>query len=219
MLKKFKTMTERQLLMVSIGCVFVLVCIPLVLYIFGERKVGDKLFSGSPNSITAKIGKTLKSIKDQDKEIEKKEGLEKEKNDLKDDITLYEASLPTEQQLEKLYKKIEEILTDSSDLTVLSVSKTDVKEKGRGRKKTKELYKKTEYSMSLQGSFFDVLKFINDLENLKRFITVDSLSVTASSDIENRFEHSISLKMSTYTYNKPEEPKPKSSKKRKRRVK
>lgn len=217
MLKKFKTMTEKQLLMVSIGCVVFFVSIPLVFYLLGERKIGDKLLTGNKTSLQARINETNSSIKSMEKEIAKKPDLEEEKDNLESDITLYEASLPTEQQLEELYEKIEDILRDGSDLTVLSVSKAVAKSKKRGRKKSKELYKKTEYSLSLQGSFFDVLKFINDLENLRRFITVDSLSVNASSDPEDRFNHSVALKMSTYTYVVPSENKSKSKKKKRKK--
>jgi len=96
--------------------------------------------------------------------------------DLEDEQDQYQylSRLPDDDRLNDLFDRISEF-EEMSELEWLeSLTKEPRGSRQRG---VKEPYERIQYTYNLRGDFFEFCKFVNLLENMTRFVTVDEFSI------------------------------------------
>ena len=100
--------------------------------------------------------------------------LREEKNKLQEELAEYETILPNDQELDKIFDTLSDFTRDSG-VNILEFRPEA--EMVNGPEQASSSYRKVTYSLKLAGDFFQVTKFVNLLENYKRFVRVDSFDM------------------------------------------
>ncbi|RKY22847.1 MAG: hypothetical protein DRP90_00140 [Planctomycetota bacterium] len=101
----------------------------------------------------------------------------------KEEAKRYEAYLPSEDDIPGMLETIATLATDNNLLlNFATVSKP--KAQTSSRKKKKELYESRIFNFRLVGHYPDIIKFVNQVENLDRFVMVNDAKLTPLSEGE-----------------------------------
>jgi len=128
-------------------------------------------------------------------------GLRLEKTKLQEELAEYETILPNGQELDKIFDTLSEFTKDSG-VTILEFRPEQEWQGTPGAAQSS--YKRVSYSLKLEGDFFRVRKFINLLENYKRFVKVDSFDM-AKRDLDGQLDDTA-LRISTFIYDPKAQP-------------
>lgn len=127
--------------------------------------------------------------------------LRQEKSKLQEELTEYETILPNDRELDKIFDTLSDFTKDSK--VVITEFKPERERQNTGKTNTSS-YKQVSYDLKLEGGFFEVTKFINLLENYKRFVRVDSFEI-GKRNLDEPLDE-VKLKISTFVYDPKAKP-------------
>ncbi len=127
--------------------------------------------------------------------------LRQEKGKLQDELTEYETILPNGRELENLLDMLTEFTKDSG-VTILEFKPERERQDKPGESSSS--YKQVSYDLKVDGDFYQVTKFINLLENYKRFVRIDSFEM-GKRDLDEPIGETA-LRISTFVYDPKSEP-------------
>jgi type IV pilus assembly protein PilO len=128
--------------------------------------------------------------------INKKDEYERAIQAVNEKIKYYEGKLPQEKETDQLLEQLARIATDAKikyqyikpgSMTSLQAENIDLP------------YYRWPITMRLTCGYHELGLYINQLENARRFIKIDDLSITAG---ENILQHRVTLNLSTYVAGK-----------------
>lgn len=146
--------------------------------------------------IKADISKEKKKISMAKELISKREEYEKEIQTIKQKIKYYEEKLPQEKETDQLLEELARIATEAK------IKYQFIKPGPMVSLRSKNIdlpYYRWPITMRLTCGYHELGHYINQLENAKRFIKIDDLSIDASQDV---FQHQVTLNLSTYVAGK-----------------
>ncbi len=111
-------------------------------------------------------------------------------------LVVAESVLPSQEELESLVDNLADFARKSGVIiTKASPGRQSAYRKAVGGVKRFDV---AEFNLDLEGDYFQLVEFVNLLENYKRFIRVDSFNVKSGRTQED--PHDIALKFATFTY-------------------
>lgn len=120
--------------------------------------------------------------------------LRQEKTKLQEELAEYETILPNDRDLNNIFDTLSSFTKDSG-VTILEFKPERERQDRPGESSS---YKQVSYDLKLEGDFFQVIKFINLLENHKRFVRIDSLEM-GKRDLDEPLGET-SIQISTFVY-------------------
>lgn len=102
-------------------------------------------------------------------------------------IVHYEAKLPSENEVDALFKELDEKAQESR-VQYMTI--------GEASKEEGEHYTRYTRKIILQGGYHELGRFVNKLEAIDRFIKIDDITVESNPD--SPFQHNVVLVVSTY---------------------
>ncbi len=142
-------------------------------------------------------------ISDLDRKIQdakkKKANVKKDEEDviiLRENVTEYAKILPPQSELTDFARTINNFVM-SSGVGIKSLTPVNT----RGSRKA---FSNFSYKMSLTGTLWQFMRFMNSFESYKRFVRVRDFSLTAGkgAGFDQNVEHGYSMTVQTYVYNK-----------------
>ena len=81
---------------------------------------------------------------------------------------------------------------------------------GRGNRQLPKSMNKVQYRVSVEGDFYQILRYLSILEKLERFIGIDNFNIArgAGSDGEGNFTRNMGLTLYSFTYQPEKEDEP-----------
>lgn len=111
-------------------------------------------------------------------------------------LVIAERILPSQEEIENLVDNLSEFARESG---VVITEAAPFRQSGyRGGQGGAKKFEEANFSLSIEGNFFQFVKFLNLLENYKRFIKVDGFTVKSGKDPGK--PHEIELTFTTFTY-------------------
>jgi len=111
-------------------------------------------------------------------------------------LEVAERILPSQEEIENLVDSLADFARESG---VVITEAAPVRQSGyRNVGGAGKRFEEADFDLDVEGDFFQFVRFVNLLENYKRFIRVDSFTVDAGKNHEE--PHSINLKFATFTY-------------------
>ena len=201
--------SEKQQLLILIG-------------VFAALMLCESVFAYFCVSESSQIQQALDKLASEEQDAQKKikriPGLTKESRELAQVIGEYAQILPREEEVrfDAFLEDIDRFTRDSEiELRLAEPVKIKQTAKKKSEKaKGRNTFIRHTYRFELEGTYLQLLKFINKIENHPRFLRVDevhidSLSETGSKQSEaeraENPEKAIQLVISTYTYSKENE--------------
>ena len=180
-------MEERQALLISIG-----VLVAAVILISGGLVYSYKQL-GVIEEENAELAKKIADAADKEKKsVQLKEDL----TELRKNLVTYERILPDEKEIENIMDLLNDF-KKAAGVDILSMRPRTVRMAGGAGRAN---YQHHPYDLSVRGTYFGFMRFINLLETHRRFIKVDKFSVKVR-DSELQVPISdFSLSISTYTF-------------------
>ncbi len=146
------------------------------------------------------FGKTSLEIKDLKAKIELVDSrigridvLTKKLEKLTTEISGYSDGLPEQKELSKFIEELS-LTAKASGVKILSITPAEPKDIG----KSGEYYREVPIEITAESGYHELASFIGDMEESKRFVTIEDLLIT--SDVKNPRKHDITVKLKTYVY-------------------
>jgi len=110
-------------------------------------------------------------------------------------LEVAERILPSQEEIENLVDNLSEF-ADKSGVVIAKAA--PVRQGAYGRGGVVKRFEEADFDLDLKGDYFQFVEFVNLLENYKRFIRVDSFTVTSGRSEQEPLD--IDLKFATFTY-------------------
>lgn len=120
--------------------------------------------------------------------------LRQERQQLQTELTEYEDILPNDRELNKMFDTLSDFEKQSG--LVIKEFKPEREARDNGQAPANS-YKQVSYKLQLAGSYFQLVKFVNLLENYQRFVRVDAFDISRKPDAK---VNGASLQISTFVY-------------------
>jgi len=121
--------------------------------------------------------------------------LRQEQQKLSGELQVLETILPNDRELNKIFDTLSEYEKEAG----LEIRRFNpVREKTERGNGTETSYRKVSYDLELVGEYFSLVKFLNLLENHKRFVQVDSFNIKQKD--EDSAVNELSVKCSTFVF-------------------
>ena len=185
-LKKLPLRESHKMVLVVLAA---LIVIGPVIYFTNEDYGKIVVLKEQMESIRGDIGKAELRIAQIPKLVE-------ERDKWRTTVVQYEKVLPDKANKEELL----ELFSEMKSLTGVGISSlkvTDEPDTASSRKTKQELYKRVDFQLSMSGDYFQFGSFVNQLENYRRFMAVNSFRLTEPDD---DLLHTVTLSGSTFTY-------------------
>ncbi len=111
-------------------------------------------------------------------------------------LVVAESILPSQKEIETLVDSLSEFAKSSG--IVIAKAEPVRQMTYRAQKAGVQRFEQADFNLDVVGDYFQLVDFVNRLENYKRFIKVDSFTASKGSGEEDPL--SVKLKFSTYTY-------------------
>ena len=119
-------------------------------------------------------------------------------------LVVSESILPSQKEVEVLVDSLSEFAKKSGVIITKAAPVRQTAFKATGGAKR---FDEADFDLTLEGSFFQFVEFLNSLENYKRFIRVDKFSVAAGKAPGE--PNSVAMSFATFTYvDAPAQPAP-----------
>jgi len=158
------------------------------------------LFAVIPNwSFFVKTSREIEDLKTNidlvDSRIQRIDVLAKNKKVLSEELESYSGGLPSRQEIPEFLEELSGT-AKTSGVKILSITPARGKDADKDEQKTEVYYKDVPIVITAQSGYHELGHFISNLEESKRFITIEDLSI--KSDLRTPREHSVTINLKTY---------------------